>query len=282
MTEYARIPDDLPVYECGEWTRQKLFFLCNYLAQFTQAMIGNPKWASMNYVDLFASSGICSTKNERGDSQRYPGSALLAAGCLKPFDTLFLVERESEKLNALKSRIDRLNPPCKRRYWTGDTNETIGEVAAALPDKSLTVAFVDPFSLDIHFQTIAALATARPIDLLILFADDMDLVRNVEEYYYPRLGGKLDLFLGPDSCWRDKWDHLQVRDAPHVRQLFSEIYLEQLKRLGYIHTETIQIPRTGRPLYRLIYASKHPLGLKFWQIAASEDFSRNKGLFSVD
>jgi three-Cys-motif partner protein len=281
MVEFARLPDDGPVYECEYWTREKLYFLSNYLAQVTHAIVGNPNFSSVNYVDLFAGSGICSVRCEDNVRRRYPGSALLAAGCAKPFDRLLLIEKEQQKLDALHQRIQRPNSASRISSWLGDANEIIDKVVPAIPHRSLTVAFVDPYSLDVHYNTIAQLAASRPLDLLILFADDIDLIRNVQTYYYPRLDGKLDLFLGSNSNWRDAWDQLVVRDAPRVRQLFADLYLAQLAQLGYGHSDVLPIPRGHRPLYRLVYASKHPLGLKFWRIAASEDVGGNKDLFGI-
>jgi len=99
MAEFVREPDGLHEEPCGQWSLDKLFVLGSYLAQTTQAMIGNPNFASLNYVDLFAGSGVCCVKAQLS---RYPGSALLAAGCRKPFDNLYLVEQDRGKLDALR------------------------------------------------------------------------------------------------------------------------------------------------------------------------------------
>jgi three-Cys-motif partner protein len=278
MCEVVKHPDGLPVYPVGEWTKSKLFFLCQYLAQTTQAMVGNPHFRSINYLDLFCGPGIC---EEERTGKRYPGSPMLAAGCTKPFDHLFLVEQDGNLRQAAVQRIQTYRPAVNLLYWQGDANTLAPQVASALPDRSLTVAFVDPFSLDVRFETIRVLAERRPLDLIILFADRMDLERNVEAYYYPQRGSKLDQFLGEKSDWRTQWDRLANRDEGRVRQLFAEIYLKQLREIGYKFSRTRPIESERGPLYRLVYASKSELGLKFWDIAEHEDLGGDRGLWSV-
>lgn len=282
MVEFAREPDGLCEYETGDWTRDKLFFLCHYLALCSHAMSEHPHWDSINYVDLFAGCGVCAVRCEDGQRRRYPGSALLAAGCKKPFTNLYLVEEDATKLAALVSRVQRSGCSARLHAYCDNANAIAAQVAEAIPPRSLTVAFVDPFSLDIHFEAIAAFARTRSLDLLILFADDMDLLRNVEAYYYPNPKSKLDAFLGPQSDWRRNWDQVQVRETPQVRQFFAETYLQQLATLGYVHTSLLPIPSYGRPLYRLVFASRNPLGLKFWRIAESESLGGDRSLFGIE
>ena len=280
MQEFVAQDDGLPCYDCGSWTLHKLFFLCQYLATTTQAIVGNPKFSSVNYVDMFAGNGVCRLRDEEGRRPRYAGSAMLAAGCRKPFDNVFVVEREAENVQALQERLRRLGAQSKIKVFQGDANAEVTAVASAIPDRSLTVAFVDPFSLDVHFASVAALASARPLDLIILFADAMDIARNVEEYYYPKRSDKLDLFLGSQSNWRAGWDRLTDRSGYSCRRFFGNCYLSQLTRLGYRHTRIRPIQSDlGQPLYSLVYASKHPLGLKFWDIASHEDLGGNRGLW---
>jgi len=243
-------------------------------------MVGHKKFSSVNYVDLFAGCGVDGVR-EGLSVRRYPGSALLAAGCEKPFDNLFLVDENVKKIEALRMRMRRLGSRSKVHTWCGDANVLIDNIAQAIPDGSLTVAFIDPYGLNIHFESVRRLAKQRPLDLLILFADAMDIVRNVEREYYPRKNGNLDLFLGEESRWRERWDKLDSRDGGRARQLFARIYLDQLATIGYTYSATRVIEGDKGPLYRLVFASKHPLGLKFWRIAESEDLEGTRSLFGT-
>lgn len=270
--------DGLSVTPFKYWTAEKLFFVCQYLAQTTTAMWGNPRFRGLNYIDLFCGNGVCEVYCEER-VRRYPGSALLAAGCQKPFSNLFLVDKDAACIEALRTRITRLGSGSHSRYWTGDANAVISDVCAQIPPKSLSVAFLDPWSLGVHFETIRELAADRAVDLIILFPDAMDIARNVDKDYYPRKSNKLDLVLGEEEDWRPAWDRLDNREAGKCREFFANLYQERLAKLGYRYTDSQEISAGHRPIYRLVYASKNELGLKFWRIAAREDLYGNKGLF---
>ncbi len=280
MTEFASQPDKDPVYECGIWTIEKLFFLSNYLAQFTQAMIGHPRFSEFIYVDMFSGSGICQV-SEGGRARRYPGSSLLAAGCEKSFSKLLYIDENTENIKALETRVERLGTASAAFFLNRDVNTVIEELRGYIPPKSLSVVFIDPYSLQISYESIRKLTSNRQMDLIILFADRMDIGRNVEKYYYGNTGSKLDYFLGTDTDWRTEWDALQNRTIANVCELFADIYLDQLEKIGFVHSRKKIISGRQGPLYRLIYASKHELGLKFWDIALKDDLSGQQGLFGV-
>lgn len=273
--------DGLPASEFGGvWTAHKLFFLCNYLEQTTRGMSGNPSFPNgLNYVDLFAGSGVCSVEMSPGRWQRYPGSPLIAACTPKPFNRLFLVDRNTESISALKTRISKTSFKGALNFWEGDANAVIDEVRAAIPVGSLTVAFIDPYSLDIHYESLKRLADSRPLDLILLLSDALDIVRNVETYYLPGKSDKLDRFLGLTSGWRSHWNNLSNRDASSVRQLFAELFLRQLQQLGYRHSKSWPLEGPNGPVFRLVYASKNERGLQFCEIARNLDFEGNRGLF---
>lgn len=280
----AAVADDsgeMAFADGGIWTAKKLFALCCYLEQFTRGMHGNPRFrAGITYLDLFAGSGLCRVTTD-GRVRNYPGSAVIAAAISesKPFDRLLLVEADPLKLSACVERVHATGFRGELRTWSGDCNQLVGSVREAMPAGSLTVAFVDPYSLGIHFSTIRQLVRMRAVDLMILFADAIDIVRNVEEYYLPHEQSKLDEMLGESSGWREDWSRLTSRNGGSVRQMFADIYARQLAKLGYTHSKSWPLDGPHGPLYRLVYASKHERGLQFCEIAVNEDFEGNAGLF---
>ena len=115
---------------------------------------------------------------------------------------------------------------------------------------------------------------------MILFADALDISRNVEHVYRQDPNSKLDQFLGCDSGWREKLDRLGSASGVKKRRLFAEIYKSQLKRhLNYAEFDDKTIRDAGKPLYKLVYASRHKLGLKFWRQAVKKDSSGQRDLF---
>ena len=164
----------------GAWTAEKLFYVGSYLAQTTHAMTGHTKFpGGIVYVDLFCGNGICA---DRDSGRRFPGAALLASFCVKPFRKLVLVDQSKTNVDVLKKRISAV--ACTSEIFTraADANSAIDLVLAEVPARSLSIAFLDPWSLGIHWTTIATLTSERRSDLLILFPDAMDVDRNVNEY----------------------------------------------------------------------------------------------------
>lgn len=264
------------------WTAHKLYFVCEYLEQTTRAMkSGNHFSGGLCYIDLFCGSGVCRVQQDNGTFRRYPGSSLIAASVPYAFDRLVLVDQDSETLDAAQSRIKSRDFQGEVVAIRGDCNESVDQILAAIPHRSLNIAFVDPCALDIHFETIRAIASRRALDLIILFCDRFDLGRNVHAYYFPSdVESKLDRFLGT-SEWRDRYQSEDDHSGKRIRTLFAEIYQEKLKELGYTHSRSWPLLGPKGPAFRLVFASKNALGLKFCEIALKEDLEGNKSLFDA-
>ncbi len=259
--------DGLPVREVGAWTEEKLWFWNRYLEITTTSMVGHPKWPFLVYVDLFAGPGVCKLK---GSKRRIPGSPLIAANAPKPFTSILLCEMDTSLAKACEVRLGNSLAQGRFTVFVGDCNDLASSIARAIPDRALSLAFVDPAGLDAKFETIRKLSARGRVDLLILFADAYDIVRNVDKYE-ANIGSKLDDVLGPDSNWRARWQQLRNRTGTNVRKLFAETYQDQLRKLDYIVFGAKTIKGARGPLYRLIYASKHPRGLDFWEKVTKKD-----------
>lgn len=287
--EFVSTPDDLPTVKTGGmWTARKLYFLCTYLEQVVRGMAGNASFPTgLTYVDLFCGCGVSEARDSDGHVRRLPGSSVLAArakhigknGLRKTFNRLVFVDADRESLNASQKRSRSAGFAQEIVAHCGDVNEIIDDVASSIPDGSLNVAFVDPYSLDIHFSTISRIARQRALDLIILFSDRIDLIRNVRPYYYPKPDSKLDHFLGESSGWRDRYDRLTDQSGEPVLRMFADLYLEQLRKIGYVHSRTWLLEADRVPMFRLVFASKNPLGLKYCEIALKEEFDGQRGLF---
>lgn len=261
--------DGLPCRDCGRWTEDKLWFWHRYLSITTNAMVGNPNWKSgLVYVDLFAGPGVC---RMRETGQRIPGSPLIAAHAPKPFEKILMVELDEINADACNERMRRSPAADRYRVFQGDCNELIKDVTREIPRGALTLAFIDPEGLHIHFETLKELASDRRVDFLLLFADAIDVVRNVDQYE-KESDSTLDKMLGSDSEWRDDWAQLQNRSGAHVRSLFPKIYQRQIKKhLKYSGFRQKIIKGPQGPLYTLIYASMHERGLEFWDKITKKD-----------
>jgi three-Cys-motif partner protein len=259
LCELVAADDNLPVREVGKWTEDKLYTWNRYIEITTTAMATNPSWpGGLVYVDLFGGPGVCRREN----GKRIPGSALIAANAPKSFGTILVCEKEPEIAEALNRRLRQFGIP--NGVIVGDCNAEIGNLVARIPPRSLTLAFVDPEGLHVNFETLRILTIGRQIDLAVLFADRMDIVRNVA-LYADQSESNLDRFLGPTSDWRIQWQNLGNQNPGNICQLFGDIFRSQLeKELGFTEFSDTVYKAGQISIYRIIYASKHPLGGKFW------------------
>jgi len=277
LLDLVEVDDGLPVRESGYWAEYKLFFWNRYVAITTTAMVGKPVWsAGVVYIDLFSGPGVCI---ERKNGRRFPGSPLIAANAPKPFERILLCEINPAMAIACCKRLDE--SPARNSYqmFEGDCNLQIDQLISRIPQRSLALAFIDPTGLHVHFGTVRKLANRGPTDLLVLFPDAVDILRN-EKRYFDQPDSNLDLVLGTGSDWRQRKSDLNSSEGTKVRRLYSDIYKDQLRKwCGYEHFGEEVISGRSGPLYRLVFATKHETGLKFWDESVKKDAGGQGRLF---
>ena len=164
--------DNLPSRKSGPWIRRKYFFLERYMHIFTKGM--DKKWqGELNYIDLFAGPGRCYISKEQVEVD---GSTLMSLGF--PFRKYFFVEMDSANLDSLKRRCAKSPKLNSIEFRLGDCNAVIDQIKPS----GLTLTFIDPTGIDIHFQTIRSLTEGRKVDLLMSIMDGIDIRRNFDRY----------------------------------------------------------------------------------------------------
>lgn len=249
--------DGLPARQVGIWSKDKLHFLARYLDAFTTSM--RKKWKALHYIDGFAGPGRCKIK-ESGEFR--DGSPIIAARTRYPFTRLHLCDKDRSCIDALSARIAALGLSDSTEFRCGDANVEIPKIVESIPQRdTLSLAFLDPTGLHLHFDTLAAIAT-RQVDLILFFPDRIDALRNWERYYYVDSNSNLDRVLGPDCDWRTA-----LRSAPNHQhpEILRKLYEQQLEKLEYLHRDYQRISFEQRPYYILIFCSKHPLGAELWR-----------------
>ncbi len=249
--------DGLITPTVGGWSRDKHHFLLRYIDAFTTAM-HTKRWSGLHYIDLFAGAGI-ERLEESGELDW--GSPLIAAQATFAFDQLHLCEKDAEKSDALCHRVAQFRTKSKDQILNGDANEKVHDIINAVAPRALALAFLDPYGLHLDYETLRSLAEIRS-DLIIFFPDRLDALRNWQAYYWDNPQSNLDAVLGAGSDWRKI-----IRDAPNSQrpQAFLQLYVQQIKKLGYRHFEWEPIPSDGRRLYWLIYCSRVAIGAKIWR-----------------
>ena len=227
------------------------------------------RWETRVYLDLFSGAGHAILKDDR---RRVLTSPLLALNVPDRFSKYVFCDQNPKCIDALQQRASRVAPDTKISYVAGDANERTEEIVREIPSYSptnrvLSFCFVDPFGLDIHFNTIRTLGTGRAMDFLILLAFGMDANRNWLTYLRPG-DQKVERFLG-DASWRERWASAQAEGTSPTRFLASE-YAQAMTKLGYLTTSLDQMieVRTyenNMRLYYLAFFSKAQKGYEFWK-----------------
>jgi three-Cys-motif partner protein len=253
--------DGLPVMKKGPWAQKKYKLVGKYCDIFTSAMKG--KW-NLIYMDLFCGPGF---SMNRDTGQLMKNSALIAMSTPKSFDHFILNDYDQTAVDAMKARVQRLHPEASVQYSCKDANSCVEELLASRPrfsngKKTLTFCFLDPFSLNLDFETIKVLAREK-VDILVLHALQMDARRNRDLYWQPDHERVAKFTGNPD--WREKFVAGQYPMHNFCKFLADEFDVN-MKALGYL-TDTEKVPialGTGQILYYLAFYSKHPLGTEFF------------------
>ncbi len=272
----VKVDDGLPTRGSGQWAKQKLWHWNRYIEITTSAMVGNPNWNGIVYIDLFAGPGVCQIEKT---GERVPGSPWIAARAPEKFSKILLCELDESCAFACDQRLSKILDREIFKVFRGDCNEQVCEIVKCIPNGALTLAFLDPTGLHLDFSTVEKLTQCGAVDLLILFPDAVDILRN-EKLYFDQPESNLDRVLGPGSEWRQKRKELSSSEAAALRKMYVSIYQEQLRRLlGYHYSDVITIYGQSGPLYKLVYASKHKRGLDFWLKSCKKELSGQRGLF---
>lgn len=257
------VDDGLVIPEIGSWGLLKYNLVGAYCNIFASSM--KNKWDRLVYIDLFAGAGYAKIKN---DNKIIQTSSLIAMNIPYPFTDYIVSEFDEDKLDALKARIEKHHPHKRVSYYLGDTNKNIVNIAEEVRKiseyhKTLCFCFVDPFSLNLHFNTIKTLSKFN-IDFLILLAIHMDFNRNVTAYFNEN-NTKVELFTDNKS-WRT--DLEKSPDKQNIVNFLSVQYDKNMVSLGYqspVDKQKIASFQQNIPKYHLAFYSRHPLGNDFFQ-----------------
>ena len=97
----------------------------------------------------------------------------------------------------------------------------------------------------------------------------------------------VDDFFGSRG-WRIAYQESQAQGEPNLHWRLIEFYKSQLQALGYKEVlrgdevggdPLIRNTKRNAPLYRLLFASKHPLGTQFWRSVTRRDLAGQQLLF---
>lgn len=243
----------------GRWTAIKLEHLDHYLQAYVTA---SKRSLERSYIDGFAGCGDCMLE---GTGIPVEGSAVRALRAVPAFTEYHLVEIDPASAQHLRSKVAGHG---NVSVYTGDCNVLLPtQVLPRVSKRSASLAFLDPTGLQLHWDTIVALASHRTgprrMELLILYPFDMAIDPRL---FNVRIHPALTRFFGSQSGWE-----LQLEESGHLqenrdqrRDRFVRFYCARLRQLGYQYVDEYGplYDEHNRPLYNVVFASDHPVGAK--------------------
>lgn len=277
------VQDDLPVRACGRWTAAKLDYVGRYVQAFEFAI--RDKFRCRCYIDLFAGPGKNRTR-ETGNVLL--GSPLRALTVQHPFTHYFFVDANPDNIVALRQRCAALPFNPQLMLLVGDSNQQVRAIVAAvrrLPS-AIGLAFLDPQALELKWQTVAQLAQVTRMDLIIYYPH-MALSRAMPKASDSPDTTAVDEFFGSRS-WRQVFHGCRGAKRGLLHRELIDLYKDGLKKLGYTSVlqpgsafsdEQVMHNSKNAALYRLLFASKDPLGHKLWLGVTRKDVNGQIRLF---
>lgn len=251
----------------GWWTRNKLDLLGDYLSAFN---IASKSAGATVYLDLFAGAA---ENEDRDTGEPVLGSARLALETRPAFSRLYLFELPTAAAR-LHSDLSALYPGAPFHVIPGDSNEQIQVALDDITANDLawapTFAFLDPYKLNVRWRALEALAAfkaTRPYKVeLFILCFSSTLPRVLTSASPPDAAGAE---IATDFFGTEDWRTIHgLRASGEIAGIdaldeYVNLLRWRLERtLGYRHTLAFEVQNSRQPLYHLVFATDHPIGLK--------------------
>jgi three-Cys-motif partner protein len=270
----------------GTWTEEKLERVRKYLVAY--ATIMNRQHFRFAYIDAFAGTGYRTLEYQEKplakifpevfeqDSQEFlDGSARIALQVRPRFTKYIFIERDIDRiveLQKLKSEFKELRDDIV--VIQADANSYLQDLCLNHRwSKNRAVLFLDPFGMQVTWDTIAAIAATKAIDLWLLFpigAVNRLLPRNAQISAAWRK--TLDRMFGSSDWYEVFYRTRKFTNVFGGQQMttikladFSLIADYFVKRLSSVFAGVAQNPlpllnSRNSPLYLLCFAAGNPRG----------------------
>ena len=270
----------------GNWTSEKLAILAGYLSAYTTALKYQRQFTK-GYIDAFAGTGY-RTSRSKGTKNRslfgeFPdlagddakalldGSARIALKTEPAFDGYIFIEKNKRRSNALEA-LKQEFPERKIKIQRGEANSELRKICHRVDWRTRrAVLFLDPYGMQVEWETILAVAATHAIDMWLLFPLGIGVNRLVtNDGNIPTAWRKrLDILLGTDK-WFDEFyktetslstlfDDPGERPERRVKAKIDTIAQYFTRRLEEVFPQVAK-PRAlrnsqGNPMYLLHFAS---------------------------
>lgn len=269
----------------GLWTRAKLRILERYLRFYTTAL-KNQKFR-LHYVDAFAGTGVQNPKVMAAQemlipSEDFDGSVRTALSVKKGFHRYHFNDLNVDHVVALEA-IKSEHPSLDICIYNEDANVFVRRFADSLSSLDRAVVFLDPFSTELDWETLAYLARSQKIDLWLLFPISvlLRMTPKRKEKLRPEWRATINRLLGTadwesslyqkaaitvsDDLFGDV-DNEPSEERLNVDQLQNWVG-GRLKELFPYVAEPVVLRNSNSPLFSLYFAVSNP-NRKAWGLAS--------------
>ena len=269
----------------GNWTAEKLDRVRKYLSAYTTIM--KDRNFHFAYIDAFAGTGYRTYRQDTNPNELMlpeiaeqevqeflDGSARIALQVEPRFQKYILIEKDENRFAELQ-KLKAEFPSDDIELIQSDANEYLKSLCSKnwIRHQRRAVLFLDPYGMEVEWQTIAMIANTQAIDLWILFplgiAVNRLLKRDGDVDTIVRQ--KLNRFFGTTD-WYDTFYEIIANPT-----LFGEEIVIQktsdFQSIGQYFVERLQTVFTGvaknplplynsknNPLYLLCFAAGNPKG----------------------
>lgn len=271
----------------GTWTDQKLERLRKYLSAYTTALKNQP--FELAYIDAFAGTGYRTAKaNEDTTESIFPeleeedarqfveGSARIALQTEPHFANYIFIEKKGKHISELE-RL-KMEFPDKANdiaIENAEANDYLKKLCIKNWKKHRAVLFLDPYGMQVRWDTLAMIAQTKAIDIWILFplgvAVNRLLKRNGKINDVVRK--RLDEMFGTGDWYNAFYKEITSEDLfgsrTTVRKvssfpLISKYFVERLRTIfaGVAPHPLPLYNSRGNPLYLLCFSAANPTGAR--------------------
>ena len=264
----------------GDWTQEKLRMLRNYLREYTKIMAKQP--FTFGYIDAFAGAGYIraeeAIENETSlfpgfddeESKKFlQGSVQTALEVEPPFQKYVFIEKDAKSFQEL-TKIKQKYPRKEIDLVNTDANEWLLDSCDKDWTSHRAVVFLDPYGMQVKWETMEAIAKTKAIDVWILFPLGIGANRLLKRRgnLPPEWEEKLNELLGTVE-WKKRFYESnptlfggESRNKTIDLQGIGNFYNERLKE---IFEQVADNPRPlynsrNNPMYLFCFAAANPKG----------------------
>lgn len=246
----------------GSWVpNEKHTYLAKQVEATRQA---RKKYSQRVFIDLFCGPGRIQVK---GETMTRHGGSLIAWQHSRLADAAFthclIGDLDEARTAACTKRLQAFGAPVQA--FCGPAEATVDQVIKAVPKGALSFAYLDPYNLQyLSFNVIEKLAALNRVDFAVHFST-MDLRRNLLMEYNPERAR----FDQTAPGWRDHIDPVAFARGD-ADEIFFDYWCSLIEGLGLTISDRIPLVSDdkNRPLYHLVFFSRHPLPNRIWSEVA--------------